>query len=51
VNGRELSAEQVRDEHLAEVNEPAHWIYLFTVLLGGLALMVALIAMLGMTSA
>jgi hypothetical protein len=38
---------RVRNEHLREINEPAHWLYLFGVLLGALALMVLLIAILG----
>ncbi len=42
---------RVRSEHLAEVNPPAHWAYLFGVLLGGLALMVLLMAWLGAGSA
>jgi hypothetical protein len=42
-----VDEEQVRDEHLAAVNVPAHWAYLLGVLLGGFVLMVALIALLG----
>jgi hypothetical protein len=38
---------RVRNEHLREINEPAHWIYLLGVLVGGLALMLFLLAMLG----
>jgi hypothetical protein len=38
---------RVRNEHLREINEPAHWLYLLGVLLGALALMVLLIAILG----
>lgn len=38
---------KVRNEHLREVNEPAHWAYLFGVLIGGLALMMLVMAMLG----
>ena len=38
---------KVRNEHLREVNPPAHWAYLFAVLIGGLALMVMLMAWLG----
>jgi hypothetical protein len=37
---------KVRNEHLGEINQPAHWAYLFAVLLGALALMVLLMAML-----
>jgi hypothetical protein len=50
MSSRDVNAEQVRGEHLAEVNEPAHWIYLFAVLLGGIVLMVAFIAVLGTAS-
>ena len=42
-----VDAEQVRDEHLKEVNEAAHWAYVFVVLVGGTVLMLALIAFLG----
>ena len=38
---------RVRNEHLREISQPAHWAYLFGVLIGGLALMVLLMAMLG----
>jgi hypothetical protein len=40
---------KVRNEHLREINQPAHWAYLFGVLLGALALMAVLIAILGTT--
>ena len=40
-----LTEDQVRQEHLAEVNEPAHWAYLFSVLIGGTILMILLIAL------
>ena len=42
-----LSEDDVRREHLATVNRPAHWIYLSAVLVGGTLLMVLLIAWLG----
>ena len=42
-----LSEDDVRAEHLATVNRPAHWIYLSAVLVGGTLLMVLLIAWLG----
>lgn len=42
----DLTRDDVREEHLAEVNQPAHWLYLFGVLGGGLVLMVAFIALL-----
>ena len=47
VNERTLSEDDVRAEHLDEVNEPAHWAYLFAVLIGGSVLMILLIAALG----
>ena len=43
----DLTEDAVRKEHLREVNVPAHWGYLFCVLIGGFLLMVALIAILG----
>lgn len=39
-----LTEEDVRAEHLNEVDEPAHWAYLFAVLIGGTVLMVLYIA-------
>ena len=39
-----LTEDDVRDEHMKAVNVPAHWAYLFGVLLGGLVLMLLLIA-------
>jgi hypothetical protein len=42
-----VDAERVRQEHLAEVHEPAHWAYLFGVLIGGTLLMLGLVAILG----
>jgi hypothetical protein len=47
VNERELTEEHVREEHLRAVNVPAHWAYLFGVLLGGFVVMILLIAVLG----
>jgi len=44
---RNLSEEDVRQEHLAEVNQRAHWLFLFAVLGGGTLLMLGLIALLG----
>ena len=41
-----LTEDDVRVEHLTEVNEPAHWAYLFAVLIGGTVLMILLIALL-----
>jgi hypothetical protein len=46
----EIDREQVRDEHLDEVQIGAHWAYLFGVLVGSFLLMVALIALLGSSS-
>jgi hypothetical protein len=47
---RDLTEENVRDEHLAEINPGTQWAYLFGVLLGGFLLMVGLIALLGGTA-
>ena len=44
---QQLSEDDVRDEHLAQVHQPAHWAYLFGVLVGGTGLMVLFIAFLG----
>jgi hypothetical protein len=44
---RDVDEMQVRREHLDEANPGVQWAYLFGVLLGGVLLMVALIAMLG----
>ena len=46
----DVNEDKVRSEHLEEVNAATQWAYLFAVLLGGLLLMVALIAMLGATT-
>ena len=45
-----ITEAEVREEHLMEVNQPAHWIYLFGVLLGGVVLMLGFIALLGTTA-
>jgi hypothetical protein len=42
-----MDEEEVRNEHLAEVNVPAHWLYLFSVLGLSFLLMIGLIALLG----
>jgi hypothetical protein len=47
VSDEKITEVKVRNEHLREVNLPAHWAYLFGVLIGGLLLMVLLIALLG----
>ena len=41
---RTITEEDVRIEHIAEVNRPAHWAYLFAVLIGSTLLMLILIA-------
>jgi hypothetical protein len=47
VSDEKITEVKVRNEHLREVNPPAHWAYLFGVLIGGLLLMVLLMALLG----
>ncbi|HEX7347535.1 MAG TPA: hypothetical protein VF253_12145 [Candidatus Limnocylindrales bacterium] len=42
---KSLTEEDVRKEHLSTVNEPAHWAYLFAVLIGGTILMILYIAL------
>ena len=42
-----ISQEDVWEEHLQNVHVGRHWAYLFGVLIGSSALMVALIALLG----
>ncbi len=42
-----ITPEQVREEHLKEVNQPLHWVYIGGVLLGSLLLMILFIALLG----
>ncbi len=42
-----IDEEQVRQEHLAEVDAGRHWLYLVAVLLGGTLLMLGVIAWLG----
>ena len=44
---REIDEEQVRAEHLAEVDERVQWTYLVGVLGGGTILMILFIAVLG----
>ena len=46
MNELEVSEDQVRKEHLASVNAPAHWAYLLGILGVGLALMLIFIAVL-----
>ena len=42
-----LTEEDIYEEHQRAVKPTAHWAYLFGVLIGGLVLMIALIALLG----
>ena len=42
-----IDEEQVRKEHLGEVNQPAHWVYLLGVMLLSFMLMIGLIWVLG----
>jgi hypothetical protein len=44
---KSVDYEAVQEEHLREVNVPAHWAYLLGVLAGGTVLMLGLIALLG----
>ena len=46
MSDKTITAEQVRDEHLNEVNQPLHWAYLGGVLIGALLLMILLMAVL-----
>jgi hypothetical protein len=50
VSEKDLTAEDIRKEHLGEVDQRAHWLFLIAVLVGGVLLMLALIALLGSTS-
>ena len=43
---REISADQVKREHLAEVDVRAHWLYLVSAIVGGTVAMILLIALL-----
>ncbi len=42
-----VDEEQVRKEHLREVNQPAHWVYLLGVIFISFFLMMGLISVLG----
>jgi hypothetical protein len=44
---RTITEDQVRREHLREVNVRAHWMYIVVVLGGGFVLMLALLWALG----
>ena len=45
-----IDQEEVRKEHLAEVNQPAHWAYLAAVTIGSVLLMLLFIAWMGSAS-
>jgi hypothetical protein len=47
MSDRTIDAEKVREEHLAEVRESLHWVYLVGVLVGSTILMLVLIALMG----
>ena len=49
MNEREVNAAPVREEHLAEVHEGAHWLYLVAVPALGLIAMLVLLALLDAT--
>ena len=44
MNEREIDSDKIRAEHLAEINVPAVWFYLFGVLVLGICAMLGLIA-------
>ena len=46
MNELEITEEVVREERLANVDQRAHWVYLGGVLVGGVVLMLILIALL-----
>ena len=48
---RDVDADQVYQEHLAQVHQPAHWAYLALVLIGGAVVMLGFIALLGAAAA
>ena len=45
-----LTEDDIREEHVREVNVPAHWAYLFAVLGGGFLLMLLLLLLLSATA-
>ena len=47
---RNITDEDVRREHMASVNAPAHWLYMIGVLAVSFLLMIGLIALLGGTT-
>ena len=46
MSDRDITEDDIRDEHLDEVDARAHWLFLFAVLGGGTLLMIGLIAVL-----
>jgi hypothetical protein len=46
VSDEKITEVKVRNEHLREISQPAHWAYLLGVLLGALAMMALFMAML-----
>ena len=49
MSAKDPTADDIRSEHLGEVDQRAHWLFLVGVLLGGFLLMLGLIALLGST--
>jgi hypothetical protein len=47
---KDLTIDDIREEHLREIHQPAQWAYLFGVLIGGTLLMLLYIAILGGSS-
>ena len=47
MSDEKITETKVRNEHLREINEPAHWAYLFGVLIGGIGVMLLLMTLLG----
>ena len=50
MNERNVTEDDVRNEHLQQINPATQWAYLFGVLIGGFLLMVGLIAALAGTT-
>ena len=46
-NEADIRQEDVHEEHLAEINQSAHWLYMLLVIGGGMLLMLAIMAALG----
>ncbi len=44
---KDISGEEVREEHLRKVKQPLHWSYMLSVMIGSLALMLIFMAVLG----